>query len=58
MPFTLIAAGSACASMAGLIPFLGFIGKELLYKAAKIRYAGRNIIYGLKAQLDGSEPPA
>ncbi|GAB3651980.1 putative monovalent cation/H+ antiporter subunit A [Echinicola sediminis] len=34
MPFTAIAAGLACASMIGLVPFLGFLGKEMVYKAA------------------------
>lgn len=33
MPFTFIAATLAAASMAGLIPLLGFIGKELIYEA-------------------------
>ncbi|MEM6637118.1 MAG: putative monovalent cation/H+ antiporter subunit A [Pseudomonadota bacterium] len=36
MPFTALAAALAAASMAGLPPFLGFIGKELLY-AGSIR---------------------
>ncbi|MCA8878640.1 MAG: DUF4040 domain-containing protein [Rhodobacteraceae bacterium] len=34
MPLTALAAALAAASMAGLPPFLGFIGKELLYKGA------------------------
>lgn len=33
MPMTAIAAGFAAASMAGLPPFLGFLGKETLYDA-------------------------
>jgi multicomponent Na+:H+ antiporter subunit A len=33
MPFTALAAGLACASMAGLPPFLGFVGKEAAYEA-------------------------
>ncbi|PWR04349.1 Na(+)/H(+) antiporter subunit A [Meridianimarinicoccus roseus] len=32
MPVTGIAGGLAALSMAGMIPFIGFIGKELLYK--------------------------
>ena len=35
MPVTAVAAGLAALSMAGLPPFLGFIGKELLYKGAE-----------------------
>ncbi|MFV0245559.1 MAG: proton-conducting transporter membrane subunit, partial [Qingshengfaniella sp.] len=34
MPLTGVAAALAALSMAGLPPFLGFIGKELLYKGA------------------------
>lgn len=34
MPVTAVAAGVAALSMAGLIPLLGFIAKELLYEAA------------------------
>ncbi|MBL9059114.1 MAG: DUF4040 domain-containing protein, partial [Mangrovicoccus sp.] len=34
MPITALAAALAALSMAGLPPFLGFIGKELLYKGA------------------------
>jgi multicomponent Na+:H+ antiporter subunit A len=34
MPVTALAAGLAALSMAGLPPFLGFIGKELLYEAS------------------------
>jgi multicomponent Na+:H+ antiporter subunit A len=34
MPITALAGGLAALSMAGLAPFLGFIGKELLYKGA------------------------
>ncbi|HVL54392.1 MAG TPA: hydrogen gas-evolving membrane-bound hydrogenase subunit E [Vitreimonas sp.] len=34
MPFTTIAAVLAALSMAGLPPFFGFIGKELIYEAA------------------------
>ncbi len=33
MPWTAAAAGLAAASMAGLPPFLGFVGKELAYEA-------------------------
>jgi multicomponent Na+:H+ antiporter subunit A len=33
MPFTALAAGLAALSMAGIPPFLGFIGKELAYEA-------------------------
>jgi multicomponent Na+:H+ antiporter subunit A len=33
MPFTAIAAILACLSMAGMMPFLGFIGKEIVYQA-------------------------
>ena len=32
MPITAISGGLAALSMAGMVPFLGFIGKELLYK--------------------------
>jgi multicomponent Na+:H+ antiporter subunit A len=32
MPFTAAAAGLAALSMAGLLPFFGFIGKELIYE--------------------------
>ena len=35
MPITAFAAGLAALSMAGLPPFMGFIGKELLYKGAE-----------------------
>ncbi len=31
MPFTSVAVMLLCASMAGIIPFLGFVGKEALY---------------------------
>ncbi len=34
MPFTGVAAFLACFSMAGVLPFFGFIGKELIYEAA------------------------
>lgn len=34
MPLTAIAAATAALSMAGLLPFFGFIGKELVYEAA------------------------
>ncbi len=34
MPITAIAGGLAALSMSGLPPFFGFIGKELIYKAA------------------------
>lgn len=34
MPITAFAAGFAALSMAGVPPFLGFIGKELLYKGS------------------------
>ncbi len=34
MPITAVAAGLAALSMAGIPPFFGFIGKELLYEAA------------------------
>jgi len=34
MPFTTVAGILACCSMAGLIPMLGFISKEMLYEAA------------------------
>jgi multicomponent Na+:H+ antiporter subunit A len=34
MPFTAAAAILACMSMSGVMPFLGFISKELLYEAA------------------------
>ncbi len=34
MPVTALAGGLAALSMAGVPPFLGFIGKELLYKGA------------------------
>lgn len=33
MPYTAIAVILLCASMAGVIPFLGFVGKESLYQA-------------------------
>ncbi|MFO8048290.1 MAG: hydrogen gas-evolving membrane-bound hydrogenase subunit E [Desulfosudaceae bacterium] len=34
MPLTALAAGAACLSMAGFPLFLGFIGKEIMYKGA------------------------
>ncbi len=34
MPFTALAAGLAALSMAGLPPFIGYIGKELIYAAS------------------------
>jgi multicomponent Na+:H+ antiporter subunit A len=34
MPFTAAATVLACLSMSGVIPFFGFIGKEMLYAAA------------------------
>jgi multicomponent Na+:H+ antiporter subunit A len=34
MPYTAVAGILACCSMAGLIPMLGFISKEMLYEAA------------------------
>src|SRR5690606_20766191 len=33
MPLTMVAAVLAAFSMAGLLPFFGFIGKELVYEA-------------------------
>lgn len=34
MPLTMVAAVLAALSMAGLLPFFGFVGKELVYEAA------------------------
>jgi multicomponent Na+:H+ antiporter subunit A len=34
LPYTATAAFLACASMAGLLPFVNFIGKEMIYEAA------------------------
>ena len=34
MPLTALAAALAALSMAGLPPFVGFVGKELMYKGA------------------------
>lgn len=34
MPYTATAAFLACASMAGVLPFINFIGKEMLYEAS------------------------
>lgn len=34
MPFTAVAAILACLSMSGVMPFIGFVGKEMLYTAA------------------------
>lgn len=33
MPYTAVAAILACLSMSGVVPFIGFIGKELIYDA-------------------------
>jgi len=34
MPITALATGLACASMMGIIPFLGYLGKEMIYDAS------------------------
>ncbi|QDY70075.1 hydrogen gas-evolving membrane-bound hydrogenase subunit E [Qingshengfaniella alkalisoli] len=46
MPFTMLTAALAGLSMAGMIPFLGFIAKELMYKAGLESTAGPIIVTG------------
>ena len=44
MPFTAYAAALAAMSMAGVLPFFGFIAKEILYEAAIDFSAGKLVI--------------
>jgi len=46
MPVTALAGGLAALSMAGVIPFIGFIGKELLYKGGLESPASPIIVTG------------
>ncbi|TNF59614.1 MAG: putative monovalent cation/H+ antiporter subunit A [Rhodobacteraceae bacterium] len=46
MPFTALAAALASLSMAGFPPFLGFIGKELLYAGALEAGSGPALVVG------------
>ena len=46
MPVTALAGGLAALSMAGLAPFIGFIGKELLYKGGLESPASPLIVTG------------
>ena len=47
MPFTGTAAGLAALSMAGLLPFFGFIGKELVYAASRREPGGWGLAAGV-----------
>lgn len=46
MPFTAYAAVLATMSMAGVLPFFGFIAKEILYEAALEFSAGKILVIG------------
>ncbi|MGS4946321.1 hydrogen gas-evolving membrane-bound hydrogenase subunit E [Meridianimarinicoccus sp. RP-17] len=46
MPLTALAGGLAALSMAGMVPFIGFIGKELLYKGGLESPASPIIVTG------------
>ncbi len=46
MPVTALAGGLAALSMAGMVPFVGFIGKELLYKGGLESPASPLIVTG------------
>ena len=52
LPFTAYAAVLACMSMAGILPFFGFISKELLYGAA-IDFSAGNFLIMLAVFLTG-----
>src|SRR5690606_34707692 len=47
MPFTGISALLAALSMAGVLPFFGFIGKELLYESALGAETYETILFGI-----------
>jgi len=47
MPITAVAALLAALSMAGLLPFFGFVGKELIYEAALSSQAQATLVTGL-----------
>jgi multicomponent Na+:H+ antiporter subunit A len=52
LPFTAYAAVLACMSMAGILPFFGFISKELFYEAA-IDFSAGNILIMLAVFITG-----
>jgi multicomponent Na+:H+ antiporter subunit A len=52
LPFTAYAAILACLSMAGVLPFFGFISKELFYEAA-IDFSAGNILIILAVFVSG-----
>jgi multicomponent Na+:H+ antiporter subunit A len=52
LPFTAYAAILACLSMAGVLPFFGFISKELFYEAA-IDFSAGNILIILAVFISG-----
>ena len=54
MPYTATAVIFACASMAGVIPFIGFVGKELLYEALYHSSSKLDIAYLVMLFLAGA----
>ncbi len=52
LPFTAYAAALATMSMAGVLPFFGFIAKEILYEAA-IHFSAGNVIIIVAVFLTG-----
>ena len=49
MPITAVAAGLAALSMSGIPPFLGFVGKELIYEATQEAHLTPTLVIAITA---------